>query len=149
MSFSIDASEIYEWAEGMGKVPGLMKTEIPKTMSAVAQHSANTAAAAAPVDWGILKAGIVALPGKWIGSGAESAFVSTAPYSHFVEHGRAAIPYKKGRVLRFQTKDGRVLYRRSVGPSKPQPFMAKGTYWARKNMARMVSEKVRKVLASR
>lgn len=45
-----------------------------------------------------------------------------APYSYFVENGRNAVYARPGGALRFVI-NGRVLFRRSVGPALPRPFM--------------------------
>ena len=147
---TVDLSELEGWTQAMAAKPALLKREIAGTMTSAAMLSAATAVDAAPRDIGILAAGIVAMPARWIGDGVTSAFVSTAPYSRIVEEGRGPIVAKKGKFLRFYSKKhGKVIYRRFVGPAAPRPFMARGRDWARRNLRAMLQAKVRKVLASR
>jgi len=145
-----DLSDLEGWTAAMAKKPALLRREIANTMTSAAMLSAATAIDAAPRDLGILVTGIVAMPGRWIGDSVKSAFVSTAPYSRIVEEGRGPIVAKKGKFLRFYSKKhGKVIYRRSVGPAAPRPFMARGRDWAQRNLRAMLQAKVRKVLASR
>lgn len=44
-------------------------------------------------------------------------------YTSFVENGRGPIQAAPGKMLRFVI-NGNVLYRKSVGPSAPRPFIA-------------------------
>lgn len=49
---------------------------------------------------------------------------STAPYAKFVEKGRPGFSVKNKKALRFVI-GGKVIFCTSVGPSKPNPFMAR------------------------
>lgn len=49
---------------------------------------------------------------------------STAPYAIFVEKGRPGFSAKNAKALRFVI-DGQVIFAQSVGPTKPNPFMAR------------------------
>lgn len=46
-----------------------------------------------------------------------------APHAGFVEHGRGPVEAPPGKVLRFEV-NGRVLFRKRVGPARARPFMA-------------------------
>jgi len=49
---------------------------------------------------------------------------SAAPWSRYLEHGRGPIEAAPGRVLRWVSPTGAVIYARRVGPAAAQPFMA-------------------------
>ena len=46
-----------------------------------------------------------------------------APHAGFVEHGRGPVEASSGKVLRFVV-NGRVFFRKRVGPARARPFMA-------------------------
>ena len=45
-----------------------------------------------------------------------------APHAYWVEHGRKGFKAKNAKALRFEV-GGRVIFRKSVGPAAPRPFM--------------------------
>jgi len=48
--------------------------------------------------------------------------VNTKPYAYFIENGRGPVFAKNGHSLKFII-NGQTLFRKSVGPAKPQPFV--------------------------
>jgi len=50
---------------------------------------------------------------------------STAPHAVFVEKGRGGFSVKNAKAIRFTSKDGTVVFCKSVGPAKANPFMAR------------------------
>jgi len=47
----------------------------------------------------------------------------TVEYAVWIERGRGPVVADKGEALRFENEDGEVIFRKSVGPVKPKPFM--------------------------
>ncbi len=47
---------------------------------------------------------------------------SPKPYAEFVENGRPGFSAKSAKALRFEV-NGQVVFAKSVGPQKPQPFI--------------------------
>ena len=74
----------------------------------------------APVKTGRLRKGIT-FKTYDSGSSTELKVSSEAPYTKWVIRGRGPVVAKRAKVLRFEI-DGRILYRRRVGPAKANPF---------------------------
>ena len=77
---------------------------------------------------------------RWTGELQDTATVTTtqsglvtqttvgwpARHARWVEEGRGPIEAPPGKVLRFETRSGEVIYRKRVGPAAAQRFTKKG-----------------------
>lgn len=63
---------------------------------------------------------------------------SGKPYADFVENGRPGFK-ARGKALRFVV-NGSVIFRKSVGPAAPKPFMAPARSFLEREVARQVEQ---------
>lgn len=59
-------------------------------------------------------------------------------YAQAVEFGRGPVVAKRARMLRFQLRDGTVLFRKRVGPAKAQHFLGRAFDASRSSLDREV-----------
>jgi len=55
---------------------------------------------------------------------------ATARHAPWVERGRGPVEAKQAKALRFEV-EGRILFRRRVGPARARPFLRPALEWAR------------------
>lgn len=75
----------------------------------------------APEQTGRLKKGLRARTTVDSGSRMELRITSEAFYTPWVIHGRGPVVARRAKALRFVI-DGKVIFRKRVGPSRPNPF---------------------------
>lgn len=73
---------------------------------------------------GKLAGSIRAQPVAFAGGSVSVAWGTSLPYAKFVEHGRGPIRARRGKALRFSI-GGTTLFRVSVGPAAPRPFISR------------------------
>jgi hypothetical protein len=87
-------------------------------VKAVGEAVVELAKASAPYKTGFLRRMIRSrISGRF-----EREVTSHAPYGAFVENGRGPVYAKPGGALRFVV-NGQVIFRKSVGPAAPRPYM--------------------------
>ena len=69
---------------------------------------------------------------------------STKPYAEFIENGRDGFSAKPGKTLRFVV-NGHVIFRKSVGPAKAQPFVENSLKSATQDIQTIFHEEISKV----
>lgn len=68
-------------------------------------------------------------------------------YAIAVEFGRGAIEARNGRVLRFQLRSGQILFRKRVGPAKPQFFLTRAFDASKGSIDREVDAAAARIVA--
>lgn len=119
--FSIDFSSGRQWAASMKQAPAIVREEFLRSTDKLTLQGEAFAKGNAPVRTGHLRRSIAAKPAVWAG-GAVGTFGTATPYARPVEFGRRGFSARPGHFLRF-TVGGRVIYRKSVGPAAPRPFI--------------------------
>lgn len=126
MQMNIDMSDFLAYAERMGRAAGSLNGELQQAVNQVADEGAKIAQAIlaenGSVVTGDLRDSISGRPG---GGGPISAnYGPTDDAGPRVEFGRGPVRARSGGSLKFQIKGrGPYLYRKSVGPAAPRPFM--------------------------
>src|SRR5690348_105077 len=119
--FNVDFSSGRQWAASMKQAPAIVREEFLRSTDRLTLQGEAFAKGLVPVKTGHLRRSIAMKPAVWAG-GAVGTFGTATPYGKYVEFGRGPIVARPGHFLRF-TVGGRVVYRKSVGPAAPRPFI--------------------------
>lgn len=115
------AGEIVRFGTRIGQAQNAIRDELRISTDRLTIQGAGFAQGPAPVRTGHLRRSIAHKPAVSAGGTVTGSYGTATPYARIVEEGRGAIT-ARGKALRF-TIGGQVLYRKSVGPAAPRPFM--------------------------
>ena len=119
---SLDITHNFDpFSAGMAKAPAIIREEMLISTDRLTLQGVAFANPLTPVRTGHLRRNNAAKPAVWAG-GASGSYGNATPYARPVEEGRRGFSAGPGRMLRF-TVGGQVLYRKSVGPAAPRPFI--------------------------
>jgi hypothetical protein len=129
MSFQIDARQFFEFAEQLGVADDKLDAAFLQAGNQAAQEGVTVArgilASNGSVVTGDLSGSITAFPTTRAGDTYTIKYGPNEEYpGTWVEQGRGPVSARPGGKLRFQIKGaGPYIFRKSVGPAAPRPFM--------------------------
>jgi hypothetical protein len=152
LSFQIDARQFFEFAEQLGVADDKLDAAFLEAGNKGAQEGANIArgilAANGSVVTGELAGSIKGFPTTRSGDVYNIKYGPDEEYpGTWVEHGRGPVSAGPGRKLRFQIKGaGPYIFRKSVGPAAPRPFMKPSIARVRPIVAKLFGDAMNRVI---
>jgi hypothetical protein len=119
----------------MQQAPQIVKEEMIRGVNEMAMAGQAQAMKLVGVKTGHLRRSITTTKATFAGGTVTASYGTNVPYARFHEEGRGPIVARPGRVLRF-TINGKVLFRKRVGPAKGRRFFKGSLDWLRPQVAR-------------
>lgn len=148
----VDLRAFLDFAENMGVAPAKLRSELLPVGNQVGQQGARIAqsilSSNGSVVTGALLRSIVSRGAQWAG---DTMIIEYGPTSdrpaQWVEFGRGPVFARQGGYLRFQIKgSGPYLYRKSVGPAAPRPFMRPSVAKLRPTAVKMLGDAAMRII---
>lgn len=124
----IESPELAEFAHRYANAKTIIEEEMTGGVTRVAQAGEHKAKSLTPYKTGHLRRSITHTPAVFAGGTAMAMYGTNVPYARWVEEGRGPVVAKRARALRF-TINGRVLFRKRVGPAKGKFYMKRSRDW--------------------
>jgi hypothetical protein len=118
MEIHIDSSQVNALAARYKGAPAIVRSEMLGAMKRSTFRLEGQAKKETPVKTGTLRRSITSNPV----TPTLGVVGTNVPYAKWVHNGRGPITAGPGKMLRFEI-GGTVLFRKSVGPAKANPFM--------------------------
>lgn len=130
---------------------GIVRQELATGVNRTGLQGVARAQSLAAVKTGHMRRSITLKPAAAAGSAITARYGPNAwnkgfPYPVAVEHGRRGFSARRGRYLRFEI-NGRVIFARSVGPARAQPFMRPSAQHVRTVLPREMRAAVARIRA--
>lgn len=139
--------DAFEFAELMAAAPDVVESEITTATDRVAIYGMGVSIRNTPVDKGHLRRSHAQMPTSYSAGVATGGWGNATPYAEAVEKGRRGFSASPGKVLAFKPKgSSQVIFRKSVGPAKAQPFMEPGREAAESRMDAEFSGAIQRIV---
>ena len=143
--FASFADQLEDLADHIGDVAdsGEIDRAVDRGVEQTAEQISEDASRLAPVDTGRLTNSLRTErreSGEW-------EVIADTDYARYVEYGRGPVVATEADALRFEI-DGRVFFRKSVGPAPAQPFLRPAIDMHRSDLARNIREEINNAIAS-
>ena len=143
MVLTIDASQVAALAAKLEGAKPKLEAALLDGVTAGGQYVEGVAKGTAPVKTGHLRRSIVSQASA-VAGGAQALIRPTTPYAEWVEKGRGPV-VARGRALRF-TINGKVLYRKRVGPAPGRRYMKRAYESSRGPVVRIIEARVTRAI---
>lgn len=125
--FRFEFYDAFEFAALMAGSPQIVEAEITTATDRVSIYGMGVSIRNTPVRTSHLQRSHAQIPTSYSAGYAQGGWGNAVPYAEAVEKGRRGFSAKPGKVLAFTPKGSKeTIFRKSVGPADPQPFMEPG-----------------------
>ena len=119
--------DAFEFAELVAAAPQVVEAEITTATDRVAIYGMGVSIKATPWKSGHLRRNHAQIPTSYSAGYARGGWGNAVPYAEAVDQGRGPVFAKNAKALKFTPKGAKgPIFRKSVGPADPRPFMEPG-----------------------